>query len=217
VSFDELFFATRLSLFIAGVACVIACAIAVPLAFFLSRSRRAWLGIVDVAMLLPLVLPPTVIGYLFVVLLGRRGWVGSLLFDTLGYTMLFRIEAAIIAAAVVALPLVYLPARSAFAGVDPDLLDQARLNTNSSRAIFQRVSLPLAWPTLLAGTVLAFARALGEFGATVMVFGIQPARTTLPISVYAKFESGTLPDAWPAVVVLVLLSVLTVLVYRKLR
>jgi molybdate transport system permease protein len=133
-----------------------------------------------------------------------------------GYSILFRLEGAVLAAAVVALPMLYMPAKAAFAGVDRELEDVARLLGATRLQTFWHVSIPLARRGLASGLMLAFARALGEFGATVMVFGIQPRRTTLPISVYVDTaENGDLSHAAVAVVALSAISLGLMLAYNR--
>ena len=145
----------------------------------------------DAILTLPMVLPPTVLGYYIIVLLGRRGVFGSYLWDTFGVSIMFTWEGAVIAAAVVAFPLVYRSARAAFEGVDENLENAARTLGASETVIFFRVSMPLAMRGLLAGIMLALARAMGEFGATLMVAGNLPGKTqTLSLAVYSATQAG---------------------------
>ena len=145
----------------------------------------------DAILTLPMVLPPTVLGYYIIVLLGRRGVFGSYLWDTFGVSIMFTWEGAVIAAAVVAFPLVYRSARAAFEGVDENLENAARTLGASETVIFFRVSMPLAMRGLVAGIMLALARAMGEFGATLMVAGNLPGKTqTLSLAVYSATQAG---------------------------
>jgi molybdate transport system permease protein len=163
------------------------------------------------------VLPPTVVGYVLLVPLGRFGWIGGPVYRwTGGYTVLFRPEGGILAAAVVALPLLYLPARAAFAGVNPDLEAAARISGANGPRLFWHVSLPLARRGIASGLLLAFARAIGEFGATDMVMGNFNGRETLPIAVYNQTLNGDLAEASHAVWLLTGLSLAIVLVYNRL-
>lgn len=140
---------------------------------------------------LPLVLPPTVLGYYLIVLLGRQGWLGHWLENTLGITLIFTWQGAALAASVVSLPLVFKSARAAFEEVNLDLENVARTLGLSEAAVFFRVSLPLARRGLLAGAMLAFARSMGEFGATLMVAGNLPGKTqTLSLAVYTAVQTG---------------------------
>ena len=146
---------------------------------------------VDAILTLPMVLPPTVLGYYIIVILGRRGVLGSYLWEKFGISIMFTWEGAVIAAAVVAFPLVYRSARAAFEGVDVNLENAARTLGASEMVIFFRVSLPLAMRGLLAGVMLALARAMGEFGATLMVAGNLPGKTqTLSLAVYSATQAG---------------------------
>jgi molybdate transport system permease protein len=204
---------TLLSLRIALVATALVALAGVPLAFALARGRFPGRGLIDLLITVPLVLPPTVVGYVLILLLGRRSFAGGWLERLLGVTLMFNVPGAALAAAVVALPLLYLPAKSAFAGVDRELEDVARLFGANPLQIFWHVSLPLARRGIAAGLLLAFARALGEFGATVMVFGM--TRRTLPVSVYVEAETGDLRRAVPAVLLLVAISMLVIFVYNR--
>jgi molybdate transport system permease protein len=132
-----------------------------------------------------------VLGYYLLVLLGRRGIIGQWLYENLGVTLVFTWQGAVIAAAIVAFPLVYKAARAAFEDVEPQFEQAARALGQSEIEVFIRVTLPLAWRGILAGAMLAFARALGEFGATLMVAGSLPGRTqTLSIAVYEAVQAG---------------------------
>ena len=180
---------------IAGAAALLAAGPAVVLAYRVGRGRaRRWAPVLEAAVLVPLVLPPTVVGLAGVYVLGRQGlgrWLGS--------GLLFRVEAAVLVGAVVALPLIYLPSRAAFRGVPAELDDAARVAGASGGSLFWRVHAPLARRGIAAGLVLGLARVLGEFGATMMVLGWQPGRETLSIAIYAAFERGDLAAAaWPA-------------------
>jgi molybdate transport system permease protein len=127
---------------------------------------------------------------------------------------MFRIEGAVLAAAVVALPMLYLPTRAAFAGVEKEMEDVAKLMGAGRLQTFWHVSLPMARRGIVAGTILAFARALGEFGATAMVYGIQPDRATLPITVWIDYEQRNLAHAATAAGVLAAVSLALVLAYN---
>ena len=159
--------------------------------FALARWRFVGRDLLDTVLTLPMVMPPTVLGYYLLVLLGRKGWLGGWLYDTFGIQLIFTLTGAVIAATVVAFPLVFKPARAAFEAVDPQMQDAARVLGISEAGVFWRVTLPLAWRGILAGVLLGFARALGEFGATLMVAGSIPGKTqTLSIAVYEAVQAG---------------------------
>jgi molybdate transport system permease protein len=153
------------------------------------------MALVDGFFLLPLVLPPTVVGFLLLLLFGRNGPLGKL-FLKFGATIVFSWPATVMAATVVAFPLMYLTARAALEQVDPQMLEAARTLGATEWRVFREVALPLAWPGVLAGTILSFARALGEFGATLMLAGNIPGRTeTIPIAIYFAVEADEMQRA----------------------
>src|SRR6202041_53386 len=161
------------------------------------RQNRAGAGaaLVDGIFILPLVLPPTVVGFLLLLLFGRNGPLGTLLLQ-FGASVVFSWPATVIAATVVSFPLMYITARAALEQVDPHLLQAARTLGASEARIFREVALPLAWPGVLAGTILSFARALGEFGATLMLAGNIPGKTaTIPIAIYFAVEADDVQRA----------------------
>ena len=183
--------ALALSLKVACWATAIALVLGVAVGFLLARRRFPGRELLDTILTLPMVMPPTVLGYYLLVLLGRKGWIGQSLQDWFGINLIFTWQGAVIAAAIVAFPLVFKPARAAFETVDGRLEDAARVLGISEAAVFLRVTLPLAWRGILAGALLAFARAMGEFGATLMVAGSIPGRTqTLSIAVYEAVQAG---------------------------
>jgi molybdate transport system permease protein len=203
-----------LSLGVAALATVLVAALGVPLAYVMARRRFSGRSVLEALLTVPLVLPPTVVGYLLIMLLGARGLVGQWLHRATGYSIMFRVEGAVLAAAVVALPMLYIPARAAFAAVEKEMEDVATLMGAGRLATFWHVSLPLARRGNAAGLILAFARSLGEFGATAMVLGIQPDRTTLPISIWVDYEQGNLAHAAAAVAGLSAVSLALVMAYN---
>ncbi|WP_457330665.1 molybdate ABC transporter permease subunit [Rhizobacter sp. P5_C2] len=180
-----------LSLKVAGWATLIDLVLGVGLGLLLARGRFPGRELLDAILTLPMVLPPTVLGYYLLVLIGKRGWLGAWLYEHLGIQLIFTWQGAVIAASVVALPLVLKAARAAFEGVDPQLENAGRVLGLSEAAVFFRITLPLAWRGILAGLLLSFARSLGEFGATLMVAGSIPGRTqTLSVAVYEAVQAG---------------------------
>ncbi|MBD9534266.1 MAG: molybdate ABC transporter permease subunit [Stenotrophomonas sp.] len=180
-----------LSLKVAGWATAINLVVGVALGALLARRRFPGRELLDTLLTLPMVLPPTVLGYYLLVLVGRNGPLGAWLQEVFGINLVFTWQGAVIAAAIASLPLVFKPARAAFEGVDPQLEQAGRTLGVSGIALFLRVTLPLAWRGILAGLLLAFARAMGEFGATIMVAGSIPGRTqTLSIAIYEAVQAG---------------------------
>jgi molybdate transport system permease protein len=183
--------ALALSLKVSCWATAINLVLGVAVGYLLARRRFPGRDLLDTVLTLPMVMPPTVLGYYLLVVLGRKGTFGAWLESTFGIHLIFTWQGAVIAASIVAFPLVFKPARAAFEAIDGRLEDAARVLGVSELAIFFRVTLPLAWRGILAGVLLAFARALGEFGATLMVAGSIPGRTqTLSIAVYEAVQAG---------------------------
>jgi molybdate transport system permease protein len=188
---DTAWVALALTLKVAGWATAINLLLGVAVGYALSRWGFRGRDVIDAVLTLPMVLPPTVLGYYLLVLLGRRGAMGQWLQQNLGIELIFTWQGAVIAASVVAFPLVFKAARAAFENVEPTLEQAARVLGLSEAAIFFRVTLPLAWRGILSGTLLAFARATGEFGATLMVAGSIVGETqTLSIAVYEAVQAG---------------------------
>jgi len=196
-----------LSVRVASVATLLNAMVGIPLAYLLARKpfRLRWL--VDLVISLPLVLPPTVTGYYLIVLLGRRGWIGAPLYALTGWSVTFTWYAAVVAAAVMALPLLVRTARAAIESVDRDLERAAFTLGHSEWRTAIEVTLPLARNGILAGLVLAFARALGEFGATLMLAGNIPGRTTtVPLAIYTAVQTGESAEALALVAALTAIS-----------
>jgi molybdate transport system permease protein len=180
-----------LTLKVAGWATAINLVLGVAAGWLLARRRFIGREFVDAVLTLPLVLPPTVMGYYLLVVIGKRGWLGHWLQQSFGINLIFSWQGAVLAATIVAFPLVLKSARAAFESVDPQLEQAARVLGLNEWAVFFRVSVPMAWPGILAGTLLVFARSLGEFGATLMVAGSIPGRTqTLSVAVYEAVQAG---------------------------
>ncbi len=205
-----------LTLKVAGLATLGTFVVGVILAFLVARSRFWGREGLDSLCTLPLVMPPTVLGYYLIVVIGRQGWLGRWLQETWGISLIFTWQGAALAAAVVSLPLIYKSARAAFEGVDPELENAARTLGASEAGVFLRISLPLAWRGILAGAMMAFARAMGEFGATLMVAGNLPGKTqTLSIAVYDAFQAGNDQTATILVIIISIVCLTILLVSGK--
>jgi molybdate transport system permease protein len=180
-----------LSLKVAITATLLAMLLGIAAGFALARLRFPGRETVDAILLLPMVLPPTVLGYYLLVALGRASPLGAWLEDSLGIRLVFTWQGAAAASAVVAFPLVFKGARAAFESIEPNLEKAGRALGYGAFAVFARITLPLAWRAIAAGAMLAFARALGEFGATLMVAGNIPGRTqTLSLAIYEAVQAG---------------------------
>lgn len=179
------------------------------MAFYHGRAK----GLADGILILPMVLPPTVVGFILLLIFGKNGPIGQILLK-LGTTVIFSWPATVIAAAVVAFPLMYKTACGAFAQIDANILDAARTLGASEWKVFWRVTMPLSWPGIAAGTILAFARALGEFGATLMLAGNIPGKTqTIPLAIFFAVEGGDMQTGliWVIVIIAISLGVVVAL------
>lgn len=188
---DQAWIALALTLKVAGCATLLNLVLGVGFGFLLARRRFPGRDLLDAVFTLPMVMPPTVLGYYLLVLLGRNGPLGHWLLQTFNINLIFTWQGAVIAATVVSFPLVFKSARAAFEAVDPQFEQAARVSRVGEVGVFFRVTLPLAWRGILAGLLLSFARATGEFGATLMVAGSIPGKTqTLSIAVYEAVQAG---------------------------
>jgi molybdate transport system permease protein len=205
-------FPLALSLRVALIATALVVLVGVALGWLLARRRFFGREMLDAIVTLPLVLPPTVLGYYLLVLLGRGSLIGRAIEAITGQHLVFTWKGAVVAAAIGALPLVVKTSRAAIASVDADLEDAARTLGQSEWRVFRRVTLPLASRGIVAAAMLAFARALGDFGATLMVAGNIPGRTqTAAIAIYDATQSGR--DDYALTLVVILSAVALTLVY----
>jgi molybdate transport system permease protein len=206
-----------LTLRVAFFATALALLLGVSLGWVFARTQLPGRSVFEALCMLPLVLPPTVIGYGILVLMGRRSALGGWLREHFDYTVIFNWHGAVLASALVALPLVLKSASSAFAQVDRSLEAAARTLRQGPLSVFLRVTLPLAWPGIGAGTLLAFARAMGEFGASLMVAGSIPGQTqTAAMAIYDASQAGQDDVALVLVLVTSALSVAILLLSNRL-
>jgi len=209
--------ALGLSIRVAIAATLLNALIGIPLAYVLARRTFRGRALVDLVVTLPLVLPPTVTGYYLIVLLGRRGWLGAPVYAFTGWSVAFTWYAAVIAATVMALPLLVRTARAAIESVDRELEKAAFTLGRSEWRTALEVTLPLARNGIIAGLVLAFARALGEFGATLMLAGNIPGKTTtVPLAIYTAVQTGEMGEAVVLVLALTTLSCLVLILAGRL-
>ncbi|WP_066633508.1 molybdate ABC transporter permease subunit [Desulfolucanica intricata] len=203
-------FPVLLSLRVAVISVLVVTLIGLPAARLLARAEFPGKDVLEAALTLPLVLPPSVIGYGLLMVIGKNGLLGSTL-NNMGISLVFTWGAAVLASTVVAFPLMYQSAKAAFKSVDVNYEQAARTLGASEMRIFLTITLPLAWPGILAGVVLSFARALGEFGATLMVAGNIPGQTqTVPLAIYFAVESGDAAAAKTLVAIITVFSFMVI-------
>ena len=205
-----------LSIRVASLATLLIVATGLPLALILARGRFWGKALLGGLLVLPLVLPPTVLGFALLQLLGRRGWLGAWLEGTFGIVVVFHWSGAVLASAVAAFPMFLLPARGAIEGVDPALEDAARLLGRRESSVFWTVTVPLAWRGLAAGVVLAFCRALGDFGATLMVAADLPGRTrTASLAIYNAVGEDDMQTAWTLTLMISAVSIAALVAVQR--
>ncbi len=201
-----------LSLKIATIATIFSFVLGVFFAYVLNRKRIPGKSIWETLLILPMVLPPSVMGYLLLIAFGKRGILGGFLLETFHIQIVFTWIAAVIASCIVSLPLMYQNAKSAFISLDPVYEKAAQTLGSSEWKIFRTVIFPLAWPGIISGIALSFARAIGEFGATLMVAGNIPGKTqTVPTAIYFAVESGKTNIANRLVLVMTIFSFVLIL------
>jgi molybdate transport system permease protein len=200
-------FSLRLSLQVATVATVLVVLIGTGMAYVLARKNFRGKEPLDILLTLPLVLPPTVIGYYLILFMGRNGLLGKYLFHWTGWSIMFTWYAAVLASFIVALPLMIKTTRAAIESVDQNLVKVSYTLGHGELKTFLKVILPLSKKGMIAGAVLSFARAMGEFGATLMIAGNIPGKTaTMPIAIYTSASSGEWPKANLMVIFFTLVS-----------
>jgi len=195
-----------ISLKIALLATLLTIAIGIPLAWIVATKLKMSKGFIDGLLTLPMVLPPTVVGFFLLLSIGKNSWIGQFLLNY-DITLTFTWIAGVLASMVVSLPLMYRTARGAFESIDRNLIYVGQTLGMSNITIFMKVILPNTFPSIMAGVVLSFARALGEFGATIMVAGNIPGRTqTMAIAVYSAVQGGDRELAYTWVSIILLMS-----------
>lgn len=190
----------------AFIATIITSIIGIFISYKMANYRGRGKGFIDGILTLPLILPPTVIGFFLLLICGKNGFIGRI-FMSFDKNIIFSWSATVIAATVVAFPMMYRTCRSAFEQIDKNMILAARTLGLSEIKIFFKIAMPLAWPGIIGGLVLSFSRALGEFGATLMIAGNIPKKTqTMPIAIFFSVESGDMNKAMFWVLIIVLIS-----------
>lgn len=212
----ELWEPVWLSVRITAVSSIIVFMLALAIARFMAKRQFYGKTALETLFLLPLVLPPTVVGFLLLVMLGRNSWIGQAIEWLINQPIVFTWVAAVIASTVVAFPLVYQSVKTGLATVDTSIEDAARSAGATEWQLFRWITLPLAKRFLISAYVLGFARGLGEFGATLMIAGNIPGRTqTIPTAIYVAVESGRVGQAWFWTIIVVLLSFILLLTANR--
>lgn len=212
VDWVELWTPIRLSLQVALISSVLSTIMGVALAWRMSSSRKKGKVLLETVFMLPLVLPPTVVGFLLLMALGRRSWIGQLAEWLFSSPIIFSWGAAVIASVVVSFPLVYQTMKTGFHAIDSQIGDAARSSGAGEWQVFRYITLPLAFPSVITAYILSFARSLGEFGATLMIAGNIPGKTqTVPTAIFVAVDSGNMTMAWLWTISMVVISFLLLL------
>jgi molybdate transport system permease protein len=205
-----------LSLKIGFVSSIVVFLLGIAAAWMMTRKRfygKTW---VETVFMLPLVLPPTVVGFVLLIAIGRKGWFGKALEQLFGHSLVFTWWAGVLASIVVAFPLVYMTIKTGFLSIDKDLQDASRSIGAGEWQVLLWVTLPLSMRALVSGYILGFARGLGEFGATIMVAGNIPGKTqTIPTAIYVAVDNGKMTLAWYWVLSIVFTSFIMLLLANK--
>lgn len=206
-----------LSMWVSVIATVIIAALGTFAAYLLARKRFFGRNALDAFTTLPMILPPTVTGYYLIILLGRNGIIGKHIYDLTGLSIMFTWQAAVIAATVVAMPIMIKSAKAAIESVDREFEKAAFTLGKSEIETFFLVTLPLAKKGLMAGLILSFARALGEFGATIMLAGNIPGKTsTMPLAIYSAVQTGEDTLATTLVIILTIISIAVIYITTRI-
>jgi len=196
----------------ATISTIITFFLGITISYWMSNFKGKSKGIIDGLFTLPLILPPTVVGFFLLLLCGKNGPVGKLL-ELFNTSLIFSWSATVLAAIVVSFPMMYRTTRSAFEQIDINILSAARTLGLSEFKIFHKIAIPLAMPGIVGGLVLSFARAMGEFGATLMIAGNIPGRTqTMPLAIFFAAEGGDMQKAMLWVIIIVTLSLFLILI-----
>lgn len=209
--FDKIWFPLSITLWISTISSFLVLCSGIVIAYIFARRDFRGKELAELLVTLPLILPPTVTGYLLVVLIGRNGFLGQLIYNFFGTGIMFTWQAAVIAAYTVSLPLMVRAAQASIEAVDKELEYAAYILGKSETETALLITLPLAKRGILAGLLLSFARAVGEFGATLMLAGNIPGKTnTMSVSIYSAFQAGNNELAQALVLILIVISLLAI-------
>ena len=208
----------KLSIEIASVSGILVVVFGLIFGKVMANKKFKGIALIETIFLLPLVLPPSVVGFLLIVIFGRNSPVGQLIEELFRQPVMFTWWAAVIASSVVAFPLMYQSAKTGFESIDEDIENAARVDGANAYTLFMFVTIPLAYKAILSGAILSFARALGEFGATLMFAGNIPGKTqTIPTAIYVAIDSGNMELAWSWVASIMVISLLMLICVRLVK
>ncbi len=209
--------ATLISLKVVSISVVITLFISIIAVFIIDDCKKTWGKVLNFFMILPMFIPPAAIGYLILIILGRNGFIGKILSKQFSVSIMFTVSAAIIASIVVTIPIMYQSIKSAVMSVDPEIKNAAKICGASNLVIFTKIVLPLSKRGIFNGVLLSFARAFGEFGATILVAGNIPGKTqTLPMALYYAMENNNNVEATKILIIILVVAVFLMNLYSFL-
>lgn len=215
ITAEEFLTPVLLSLRVAFIALILSFVFGTLIAHFMTRKKFKGKIILETIIMLPIVLPPTVVGFILIVIFGNNSIAGNIVELIFSQSIIFTWYAAVLASTVVSFPLMYQAAKTGFLSIDKNIEDAARVDGAGNFQVFMKITLPLASVPLMTGAILSFARALGEFGATLMIAGNIPGRTqTLPTAIYVALQSGNMQLAWLWVITIIVISFIMLLFVR---
>jgi molybdate transport system permease protein len=218
MNWDEFWPPIKLSLQVALLSSIIVVVLGVCVAWWMSRKSFKGKAILETVFMLPLVLPPTVVGFLLLVMLGRKSWIGRFIESLFAAPIVFSWWAAVIASIVVAFPLVYQTMKAGFASVEKEYEDAGRSIGANEWQVFRYITFPLSFSSFITAYILGFARSLGEFGATLMIAGNIPGKTqTIPTAIYVAVDSGNVAMAWAWTGSIIIISFIMLLLTRRIN
>lgn len=206
--------ATLISLKVVTISILITLILALSLVMFLGSRKESWAKFIEVLLILPMFIPPSAIGYLILIVFGKSGWIGRMINENFGISIMFTTTAAVVASVVVTIPIMYQNIKVAILSVDEEILNSARDCGANELQVFFKINLPLAKVGIFNGMLLAFARAFGEFGATILVAGNIPGRTqTLPMAMYYAIESNNNTEASKILIIVLIVAIFLMSLY----
>lgn len=206
--------ATLISLKVVSIAVVITFFISIFTVFIIDDRKKTWVKVLDFLMIVPMFIPPSAIGYIILVVLGRNGFIGKILNENFQVSIIFTMSASVIASIVVTIPIMYQSIKSAVLGVDKEIKNAAKICGANKIIIFTKIVLPLASRGIFNGLILSFARAFGEFGATILVAGNIPGKTqTLPMALYYAMENNNDVEATKILLIILIVALVLMNLY----
>lgn len=209
--------ATLISLKVVVIAVVITLFISILAIAVIGKSKKKWIKFLEILIILPMFIPPSAIGYLILIILGKNGFIGKILNNSFDISIIFTIGAAVVASIVVTIPIMYQSIKSATLSIDSEIKEAARICGANEFIVFTKIVLPLSIRGIFTGILLSFARAFGEFGATILVAGNIPGKTqTIPMAMYYAIENNNNEEATKILIIVLIIAMILMNIYSYL-